>query len=176
MNVRICVLVALVCSFVLPACGEEKGDAQAKLKAAVKKYMDMPGDPTPGVAVEMAEFVDRERTLVQMAETEIIDGLKKAGVAVLAKGKPEYVVYGAVESNWGGQQVAFGTDVSAYEAAITVKVIDTRSGTIVDAASAQVRKVNPSREAAAREAIKEAGTSAAKKIVDILKQNKKDGR
>ncbi|MEW6358707.1 MAG: hypothetical protein AB1696_20395 [Planctomycetota bacterium] len=144
-------------------------DPQAKLKAVVKKYVEMKGDPTPGVAVEIAEFVDREKTYVALAETEIINALKKAGIVVLAEGKPEYIIYGAVESNWSGRTQAYGTDAFVYEAAITLKVIDTRQGTVVDTASAQVRKINPSPEKAAREAMVEAGNSAGKKVANVLK-------
>ena len=166
----------LILCAVLFGCGSwgvAQPDPQAKLKAVAKKYVDMPGDPVPGVAVEIAEFVDREKTYVTLAETEIINALKKAGVAVLAKGKPEFVIYGAVESNWSGRTHAYGTSAFVYEAAITLKVIDTRKGTVLDTASAQVRKVNPSPEKAAREAMVEAGQSAGKKIVNVLKDTPK---
>lgn len=153
------------------ACGygyADHPDPQTRMKGVVRKYMEMPGDPSPGVAVEISEFVDRERTMIALAETEIIAALQKAGVPVLEKGKPEYIVYGAVESNWSGVQSAYGTPLFIYEAVITLKVIDTRKGTVLDTASAQVRKVGPSPEKAAREAIQEAGSAAGKKVAEIL--------
>jgi len=169
MNVRAYVVVALTFAVALAAYAEETADAQARMKAVVAKYMNMPGDPAPGIVLEMAEFVDREQAIVTVAEAQIIEAVKKAGIPVLAKGKPQFIVYGGVQSNWGGQQNAFGTDVVAYEAAITLKIIDVRKGAIIDTASAQVRKVNVNREKASIEAMKEAGNAAAKKLVAILK-------
>ena len=173
MKLKVCVPILFVFAAITATNSFAESDAQAKLKAVVNKYMKMKGDPVPGVAVEMAEFVDREQTIVTMAETEIINALKKAGITVLAKGKPEFIIYGGVESNWSGQQVAFGTDVTVYDATITLKVIDTRKGIVIDTASAQVRKPHTSREKASREAIKEAGNAVAKKIVGILKPKTK---
>ncbi|NOZ21892.1 MAG: hypothetical protein GXP25_12490 [Planctomycetes bacterium] len=169
-------MVGWVLCAVLFGCGSwglAQPDPQAKLKGVVKKYMEMEGDPVPGVVVEIAEFVNREKTYVTLAETQIINVLKNAGVAVLAKGKPEFIIYGAVESNWSGQAHAYGTSAFVYEAAITLKVIDTRKGTVVDTVSAQVRKVNPSPEKAAREAMVEVGNSAGKKVVTVLKDTAK---
>ena len=49
MSARAYVVVALACAVALTAYAEETADAQARMKTVVAKYMNMPGDPMPGI-------------------------------------------------------------------------------------------------------------------------------
>lgn len=171
MKVNCWALCALALAVVIGSgCGRMRARKPQEGEAAAK------GGAAHGVAIEIDERIDGSPVASPLAEAEIAAALKHAGVDVVVKGNPERIVRGTAEAKLSGQKVVYGITTVAYEAVVTVKVIDARNVDQVESISTRARKTGLGADGAARDALKEAGAEAGRKIVEALKPPRKSAK
>jgi len=121
-----------------------------------------------GVAVDIQERVDEDPSSAAIVETQVIKGLRDAGIQVRAYGKPLHVVMGEAKASFAGKSELYGMATSVYSATVSLRVIDKHTGKILKAASADVRKMATEKKAAAHGALRDAADRAMKKIIDAI--------
>ena len=173
MNAKIRLLSVFVLLATMGATCETTPTKEAQFGEPIQKYLDMKGEPTQGVAVEITEMVDDQKPAATVVEMEIINALRQAGIPVVAKGKPEFVVSGAAEAKFDREQDVYGITTMWYSALAAVKVVETRTGTILGAVSDHARMGGTSREVAANNALKKVAQTAAEKVVEAIKAKPK---
>lgn len=152
------------------------GCGRVRARKAAEAETPAKAGTTRGVAVKIEERVDKAPVAASTAEAEIIAGLRAAGIEVVVKGTPEFAVSGTVEANLGGRKELYGVSTVAYDAVAALKVTSAKDGVVLETVSTRARKVGPSAESASRDAIKEAGAEAAKRIAAVLKKQTKSAK